>query len=183
MVVTSAAGNIVLQTSTNGDMRVPHDIQCEGLVQANVLRAVTLNQNGTDLDTLLGRREHAFVAASPLVKTYDDGIFGLSLGALPSPFFCAGKINMVGGITVVTSEGRVGFTASRPSGQPTGIVRILFDVPHPRGDGDFLLSCSNLESGLIKAWGTPAPRVFDLHLVVFDQNLNLNNSTIFFFII
>ncbi len=183
MVVTSAAGNIVLQTSANGDMRVPHDIQCEGLVQSNAMRAVTLNQNGTNLDALLGQREHAFVAASPLIKTYDDGFFGLALGALPSPFFCAGKVGMVGGITVITSEGRVGFTASRASGQTTGIIRILFDEPHPRGDGNYLISTTNQETGHIKVWASPAPRVQDFHVVVFDHHLALANSVIHFFVV
>ncbi len=51
---------------------------------------------------------------------------------IQSPYWIAEKINMANR-DVVTSSGQVGFTLSRASGYSTGIVRVLFDSPHPSG--------------------------------------------------
>ncbi len=114
LVLTTSGGTTVLQSAENGDLVVPHDLQCSGEVAAGSLRANSFVHNGTLLSTQLSGKEDMFGAQSPLQKVLNTGgVIGLRInpgadlevrnlhlrgdltlgGTMPSPFFCAGKVD------------------------------------------------------------------------------------------
>ncbi len=152
VVVTTSSGTTVLQSSEDGDLVVPHDLQCTGEVVASGLRANSFTHNGTLLSTQLDSKENEFDVTSPLQKVLDtDGFIGLRIdpgadlevtdlhlrgnltldGSMPSAFFRAGKVNA--DTTVATSAGRNVFTVDRSNGDPVGRYKVDFGETHSRG--------------------------------------------------
>ncbi len=151
LVLTTSGGTTVLQSEENGDLVVPHDLQCSGEVAAGSMRANSFVHNGTLLSTQLAGKEDIFEAQSPLQKTFDtEGDIGLRIdpgadlevtdlhlrgnltldGSMPSAFFRAGKVNA--DTTVATSAGRNVFTVDRSNGDPVGRYKVDFGETHPR---------------------------------------------------
>ena len=152
VVVTTSSGTTVLQSSEDGDLVVPHDLQCTGEVVASGLRADSFTHNGTLLSTQLDSKENEFDVTSPLQKVVDTGGFiGLRIdpgadlevtdlhlrgnltldGSMPSAFFRAGKVNA--DTTVATSAGQNVFTVDRSNGDPVGRYKVDFGETHSRG--------------------------------------------------
>ena len=86
-------------------------------------------------------------------------------------------------LAVITSRGQVGFTVARAAGYATGIIKLTFNSPHPSGNADYLISCTNEETGHIKVWSAQPQQVSKFHVVVFDTGNSLANSTIHFFVL
>ncbi len=151
LVLTTSGGTTVLQSAENGDLVVPHDLQCSGVVAAGSLRGNSFVHNGTLLSTQLSGKEDIFEAQSPLQKVLNTGggsglrinpgadleVTDLHLrgnltldGSMPSAFFRAGKVNA--DTTVATSAGRNVFTVDRSNGDPVGRYKVDFGETHPR---------------------------------------------------
>ena len=140
VVVTTSSGTTVLQSSEDGDLVVPHDLQCTGEVVASGLRATSFTHNGTLLSTQLDSKENEFDVTSPLQKVLDtEGFIGLRIdqgadlevtdlhlrgnlaldGSKPSAFFRAGRVNS--NATVAT--------------MPVGMFSLWIDPLGPLPDG------------------------------------------------
>ena len=148
------------QSAENGDLVVPHDLLCSGVVAAGSLQAESFRSGdfrlysadaaGIEvqrLDGAIWREMVTFVAdgsmrvntirgAGAARLTCDDSLHvGGALtvsGSLPSPFFLVGKISSE--CTTVTSSGRVGFSPSRSNDAPAGSYKVTFDESHPLGE-------------------------------------------------
>ena len=61
-----------------------------------------------------------------------------------SPFWAAGKVDGAS-LSILSSQGRVGFSVARSSAQPGGVYDITFDQPHPNG-AEYILQISAEEA-------------------------------------
>jgi hypothetical protein len=93
-------------------------------------------------------------------------------GSMPRPFWVAGKVDG-NKMSVLKSNGRYGFTATRPSGFGTGVYEITFDTPAP--DAHYVISIDQQITGNIKIWDSHLPTTTEFHMVSFNQTWNLIN--------
>ena len=204
LVLTTSDGTTVLQSSENGNLVVPHDLQCSGEVTASGLRANSFVHNGTLLSTQLSGKEDMFGAQSPLQKVLNTGgVIGLRInpgadlevrdlhlrgdltlgGTMPSPFFCAGKVDG-NDLSILSSMGRVGFTMSRHSISSTGVYKITFKSTNPFGS-HYVINTTNQQSGHCKVWDNTdsLPGDDSFHIVTYSTAGVLQNSVFHFSVI
>jgi hypothetical protein len=207
LVLTTSGGTTVLQSAENGDLVVPHALQCSGVVAAGSLQGNSFVHNGTLLSTQLSGKEDIFEAHSPLQKTFNaEGDIGLrinpeadlevtdlhlrgdltvggSMPSPPSPFFCAGKVDG-NDLSILSSMGRVGFTMSRHSISSNGVYKITFKSTNPFGS-HYVINTTNQQSGHCKVWDNveSLPDSNSFHIVTYSTAGGLQNSVFHFSVI
>jgi hypothetical protein len=96
-----------------------------------------------------------------------------------NPFWVAGKVNGGGSITVLCSAGKNGFTVTRPAGSPTGVYKITWTDPHPRGN-DYVIQLTSQITGFIKVLFSPVPDNTSFHISMQNSSLALANEMFYF---
>ncbi len=99
-------------------------------------------------------------------------------------FWAAGRING-SNLTIISSQGTVGFTVTRPvvNGIPDyGVFRITFNTPHPIGNGYYTVLLTNYGNFTCKVWDYTGqtPTVNDFCVVTYTFAGELSNSTFYF---
>ena len=69
-----------------------------------------------------------------------------------NPFWAAGRVNGTN-LSILKSNGKYGFTVTRPSGFPNGVYGISFNTPAP--DANYIINLTQIASGNIKVWDHP----------------------------
>jgi hypothetical protein len=110
-------------------------------------------------------------------------IGNLSFGTIsnvPSPFWCAGKVN--GSTLAVTARkgAKPDFVVSRLSGYDTGVFRVSFAEAHPDGSQYVIqLSVEGMGNPTIKVLDFNPPTANDFH-VVLNEGGGLRNDLWYF---
>jgi hypothetical protein len=107
-----------------------------------------------------------------------------AIAAIPSPFWCAGKINgFTAGDTLqkLSSSGRTTYTCTRVSGLANGAYYIQFSTPNP--SAHYIIHLTNQATGNVKVWDSTPPTVNGFHIIVFNTTDTLSNSIFHFSVI
>jgi hypothetical protein len=99
-----------------------------------------------------------------------------------SPFYCAGKVNGGGSITIVSDAGRVRFTVTRVAGQSAGVYKITWVEPHPRGS-EYVIQLTSQISGFLKVRYSPVPNSTSFHIEMYNTSGALANEMFYFLVI
>jgi hypothetical protein len=101
-----------------------------------------------------------------------------------NPFWVSGRVSG-SNLSIQKSNGKYGFTVSRPAGAEfaTGVYKITFNTPAP--DANYVISLAQIGSGNIKVWdynsafdGRPATTHF--HVVTYNTSWALTNWNFYF---
>ena len=101
-----------------------------------------------------------------------------------NPFWVSGRVRG-SNLSILKSNGKYGFTVTRPPGAEfaTGVYKITFNTPAP--DANYVISLAQIGSGNIKVWdynsafnGFPATRHF--YVVTYNSSWALTNWNFYF---
>jgi hypothetical protein len=88
-------------------------------------------------------------------------------------------------LSIQKSNGKYGFTVSRPAGAEfaTGVYKITFNTPAP--DANYVISLAQLGTGNVKVWESidqpgRIPSTSSFHVVTSNQTWNLTNYEFYF---
>jgi len=196
-------GELTLQLEDNIGNIFADRVETTGnLVAGNVVSTNTVVGNGanevtvadnlkvTGTTVLNGNLEVGFnLTCGDIIA---NGIYGTAATQIQSnintaisnynPFWVAGRIDDTD-LSILKSNGKYGFTVTRPSGFPTGVFQITFDTPAP--DANYVISLTQIGSGNIKVWdytsqfnGYPATTHF--YVVTYNTSWSLRDWQFYF---
>jgi hypothetical protein len=101
-----------------------------------------------------------------------------------NPFWVSGRVSG-SNLSIQKSNGKYGFTVSRPAGAEfaTGVYKITFNTPAP--DANYVISLAQIGSGNIKVWDYNSafdgrPTTTHFHVVTYNTSWVLTNWNFYF---
>jgi hypothetical protein len=179
--IFNTTGSMVAQfrddytTTLNGNTYVTDNLYVSGECHASqYLRSNT----GVATNTIIGNGANEITIADNLVVTGDLTVQG-SINY--NPFWVSSRVNG-STLQVLKSNGKYGFTVTRPADFPTGVYGIAFDTPAP--DANYVISLAQIGNGNIKVWeatlyGGP-PTTTRFHVVTYNTSWQLVNYEFYF---
>ena len=99
------------------------------------------------------------------------------IAAIPKPFWVAGQVDG-NNLSIISSSGRYDFSASRASGQTTGVYYIAFNTHC--SDAKYVINTTNQATGHRKVWDATLPTASGCHIVIYNVS-NAVATSIFHF--
>jgi hypothetical protein len=196
--VDTAISNITIPTNISvstidGDAITDNvNITAHVIVEKNfAVNGATANMNGNlnvggalATNSISGNGANVITVNDNLVITGNLTVQGSTSisGGSSNPFWVAGRVNGTN-LSILKSNGRYGFTVTRPSGFATGVYRIAFSTPTP--DANYVISVAILGTGTAKVWeSTDAagriPTTTSFHVVSMNQSFGVANFDFYF---
>jgi hypothetical protein len=191
-VVTPFTGELqlVLDKTALADDFAPAFILEEPLIEGFNFAT---NERSLKIDPLGSMSINSVFASGPITSS----------GIITSSILCQGNLSIIGGdligynpfwvsgrvsgsnLSIQKSNGKYGFTVSRPAGAEfaTGVYKITFNTPAP--DANYVISLAQIGSGNIKVWDYNSafdgrPTTTHFHVVTYNTSWVLTNWNFYF---
>jgi hypothetical protein len=168
-----------------GNLNVGGDV-LTNQVRANGASQVTVNDhlNVTGNTTLEGTLTCGDITADNLLGNAAIQIQNYINTSISNynPFWVSGRVNGTT-LQILKSNGKYGFTVTRPSGFATGVYRIAFNTATP--DANYVISLAQLGIGNVKVWESTdvagrLPTTSSFHVVTSNSTWTLTNYDFYF---